>query len=109
MRLLPGSREQGQLATSQQRQLQPPAVEHWAAHSLHARLPPAPAPPRPQGTLNLVSVAKRAGVKRFVLVTSIGADDNFNFLNLFWGVGTRAPWVAVGAAAGMPRACMRCW
>jgi uncharacterized protein YbjT (DUF2867 family) len=39
-----------------------------------------------QGTLNLIAAAKRAGVKRFVFVTSIGADDPFNPLNLFWGV-----------------------
>ncbi|WIA31244.1 hypothetical protein OEZ86_001242 [Tetradesmus obliquus] len=39
-----------------------------------------------QGTLNLIAAAKRAGVKRFVFVTSIGADDPFNPLNLFWGI-----------------------
>lgn len=39
------------------------------------------------GTLNLVTASKRAGVKKFVLVTSIGTDDPlFNPLNLFWGV-----------------------
>jgi len=39
-----------------------------------------------QGTLNLIAAAKAKGVKRFVLVTSIGADDPLNPLNLFWGV-----------------------
>lgn len=39
-----------------------------------------------QGTRNLLSVAQSKGVKKFVLVTSIGADDPFNPLNLFWGV-----------------------
>ncbi|KAI8466406.1 MAG: dehydrogenase [Monoraphidium minutum] len=38
------------------------------------------------GTLNLVEAAKRAGVGRVVLVSSIGADDLLNPLNLFWGV-----------------------
>lgn len=38
------------------------------------------------GTLNLIEAAKRAGATRFVLVTSIGADDLVNPLNLFWGV-----------------------
>lgn len=41
---------------------------------------------RPQGTLNLIAAAKQRGIKRFVLVTSIGADDLLNPLNLFWGV-----------------------
>ncbi|PNW81287.1 hypothetical protein CHLRE_07g349700v5 [Chlamydomonas reinhardtii] len=39
-----------------------------------------------QGTLNLIAAAKQAGVKHFVLVTSIGADELINPLNLFWGV-----------------------
>jgi uncharacterized protein YbjT (DUF2867 family) len=39
-----------------------------------------------QGTVNLVAAAKAAGVKHFVLVTSIGTDDPYNPLNLFWGV-----------------------
>eukprot|EP00879_Flechtneria_rotunda_P002739 GHRR01002947.1.p1 GENE.GHRR01002947.1~~GHRR01002947.1.p1 ORF type:complete len:488 (+),score=210.28 GHRR01002947.1:215-1678(+) len=39
-----------------------------------------------QGTRNLIAAAKHAGVKRFVFVTSIGADDPLNPLNLFWGV-----------------------
>lgn len=40
-----------------------------------------------QGNLNLFAAAKRAGgIKRFVLVTSIGADDVLNPLNLFWGI-----------------------
>lgn len=38
------------------------------------------------GNLNLIAAAKAAGVKRFVLVTSIGTDDILNPLNLFWGV-----------------------
>jgi hypothetical protein len=40
---------------------------------------------RAQGTQNLVAAAQQKGVKRFVLVTSIGADDIVNPLNLFWG------------------------
>lgn len=43
-----------------------------------------------QGTLNLIAAAKRKGVKRFVFVTSIGADDVLNPLNLFWGVSGSA-------------------
>mmetsp|Transcript_40238 Transcript_40238/g.89334 ORF Transcript_40238/g.89334 Transcript_40238/m.89334 type:complete len:288 (-) Transcript_40238:715-1578(-) len=39
-----------------------------------------------QGTLNLLALAKRNKVKKFVLVTSIGTDELVNFLNLFWGV-----------------------
>ncbi|EIE22705.1 dehydrogenase, partial [Coccomyxa subellipsoidea C-169] len=39
-----------------------------------------------QGTANLVEVARRAGVKRFVLVSSIGADEPFFPLNLLFGV-----------------------
>ncbi|KAJ9530412.1 hypothetical protein QJQ45_000786 [Haematococcus lacustris] len=39
-----------------------------------------------QGTANLVAAAKQQGVKKFVLVTSIGADDLINPLNLFYGV-----------------------
>ncbi|KAL6750881.1 hypothetical protein V8C86DRAFT_2795325 [Haematococcus lacustris] len=39
-----------------------------------------------QGTANLVAAAKQQGVKKFVLVTSIGADDLINSLNLFYGV-----------------------
>lgn len=38
------------------------------------------------GNLNLIAAAKAAGVKQFVLVTSIGSDDILNPLNLFWGV-----------------------
>ena len=39
-----------------------------------------------QGTVNLVALAKQktSRVKKFVLVTSIGADDFFNILNLFF-------------------------
>ncbi|GFR44074.1 hypothetical protein Agub_g5234 [Astrephomene gubernaculifera] len=39
-----------------------------------------------QGTLNLIAAAKQLGVRHFVLVSSIGADDLLNPLNLFWGV-----------------------
>ncbi|GLC67258.1 hypothetical protein PLESTF_000534300 [Pleodorina starrii] len=39
-----------------------------------------------QGTLNLIAAAKLRGVRQFVLVSSIGADDLLNPLNLFWGV-----------------------
>ena len=39
-----------------------------------------------QGTVNLIAAAKAAGVKKFVLVTSIGTDDPLFPLNLFWGV-----------------------
>ncbi|GIL82890.1 hypothetical protein Vretimale_8390 [Volvox reticuliferus] len=39
-----------------------------------------------QGTLNLIAAAKQKGVKKFVLVSSIGADDLVNPLNLFWGI-----------------------
>jgi hypothetical protein len=84
-----------------------------AAHRRRARRPQRPPPPPPsppvlQGTLNLVSVAKRAGVKRFVLVTSIGTDDTFNFLNLFWGVcGSQADDVAARACGCLvPLVCL---
>ena len=40
--------------------------------------------PRPQGNLNLIAAAKQAGIKHFVLVTSIGTDDFLNPLNLFF-------------------------
>lgn len=36
--------------------------------------------------MNLISAAKQKGVQKFVLVSSIGADDLANPLNLFWGV-----------------------
>lgn len=39
-----------------------------------------------QGTKNLVVAAARARVRHFVFVTSIGTDDIFFPLNLFWGV-----------------------
>ena len=42
-----------------------------------------------QGTANLVEVAKRAGLERIVLVSSIGADEPFFPLNLLFGVRTR--------------------
>ena len=40
-----------------------------------------------QGTLNLVAAAQQQGVKKIVLVSSIGTDDAFFPLNLFFGVG----------------------
>ena len=48
-----------------------------------------------QGTLNLIAAAKTKGVKKFVLVTSIGADDVLNPLNLFWGVSDMATGVII--------------
>lgn len=39
-----------------------------------------------QGTVNLVTAAKEKGVKKIVLVTSIGTDEPFFPLNLLWGV-----------------------
>ncbi len=39
-----------------------------------------------QGTLNLIAAARTAGVKKFVLVTSIGVDDILFPLNLFFGI-----------------------
>jgi len=39
-----------------------------------------------QGTMNLVSAAKQAGVQRFVYVSSVGVDDVLFPLNLAWGV-----------------------
>lgn len=39
-----------------------------------------------QGTLNLLALARQRALQKFVLVSSIGADDLVNFLNLFWGV-----------------------
>jgi nucleoside-diphosphate-sugar epimerase len=44
-----------------------------------------------QGTANLVEVARRAGVNKFVLVSSIGADEPFFPLNLLFGVGPSKP------------------
>ena len=38
------------------------------------------------GYLNLIAATIAAGVKHFVLVTSMGTDDILNPLNLFWGV-----------------------
>lgn len=38
------------------------------------------------GTCNLVAAAKNAGVRKFVFVTSIGADEILFPLNLAWGV-----------------------
>ena len=39
---------------------------------------------RIQGTVNLVALARQRSLKKFVLVTSIGTDDFFNVLNLFF-------------------------
>eukprot|EP00208_Stichococcus_sp_RCC1054_P005966 CAMPEP_0206148608 /NCGR_PEP_ID=MMETSP1473-20131121/37139_1 /ASSEMBLY_ACC=CAM_ASM_001109 /TAXON_ID=1461547 /ORGANISM="Stichococcus sp, Strain RCC1054" /LENGTH=357 /DNA_ID=CAMNT_0053546003 /DNA_START=45 /DNA_END=1118 /DNA_ORIENTATION=- len=39
-----------------------------------------------QGTVNLIEAAKAAGVKKVVLVTSVGTDEPFFPLNLLWGV-----------------------
>lgn len=39
-----------------------------------------------QGTVNLITAAKQAGVKKVVLVTSVGTDEPFFPLNLLWGV-----------------------
>ena len=39
-----------------------------------------------QGNLNLIALAKQRGVKKIVLITSIGTDDLANFLNLAWGI-----------------------
>lgn len=39
-----------------------------------------------EGNSNLAAAAKAAGVKKFVLVTSIGVDDVLFPLNLLWGV-----------------------
>lgn len=39
-----------------------------------------------EGTKNIVAAAKNQGVEKIVLVTSIGVDDTFFPLNLFWGV-----------------------
>jgi uncharacterized protein YbjT (DUF2867 family) len=51
------------------------------------------------GNLNLIAAAQAAKVKAFVLVTSIGADDIANPLNLFWGVSVAR------AAAACERVC----
>lgn len=39
-----------------------------------------------QGTQNLVAAAQQSGIKKFVFVSSIGADDILNPLNAFYGV-----------------------
>lgn len=39
-----------------------------------------------QGTLNLLGAAQQAGIEKIVLISSIGADDIFFPLNLFFGV-----------------------
>lgn len=38
------------------------------------------------GTVNLITAAKAAGIKKVVLVTSVGTDEPFFPLNLLWGV-----------------------
>jgi hypothetical protein len=88
-------RERPSCHTCQHPPLPPTAHQPAVAQPLPCLLPTPTAPhnrhnrhtPLLQGTLNLISAAKRAKVKKFVLVTSIGADDPYNFLNLFWGVG----------------------
>lgn len=50
------------------------------------RLHPSLSHAHAQGTLNLIAAARQKGVKQFIFVTSIGADDLANPLNLFWGV-----------------------
>ena len=39
-----------------------------------------------QGTANIVAAAKLKGIERVILVSSIGTDDPFFPLNLFFGV-----------------------
>lgn len=39
-----------------------------------------------QGTVNLVNAAKRQGIKKIVLVSSVGVEESFFPLNLFWGI-----------------------
>lgn len=39
-----------------------------------------------QGTLNIISVAQRTGVKKVVLVSSIGVDELLSPFNLFGGL-----------------------
>ena len=43
-------------------------------------------PPVLQGTLNLLAAAQQAGVKRVILISSIGTDDLFFPLNLAFGI-----------------------
>lgn len=52
------------------------------AHPPKSHAHPCPSP----SFRNLVAAARQAQVRRFVLVTSIGADELLNPLNLFWGV-----------------------
>jgi hypothetical protein len=78
-----------------------PRPTHSRPTHPHPINPPAPnsPPPHPKnkqplgplnvdfnGTLNLIEAARRAGVTRFVLVTSIGCDELLNPLNFFFGV-----------------------
>ncbi|KAK9840228.1 hypothetical protein WJX74_005949 [Apatococcus lobatus] len=69
----------------------PPAVEGSNVMIIATGTRPALDPLGPfsvdyQGTLNLVAVAKQKGIKHIVLVSSIGVDDLFFPLNLFFGV-----------------------
>lgn len=48
--------------------------------------PPPPHPPHTQGTLNIISVAQRMGIKKVVLVSSIGVDELLSPFNLFGGL-----------------------
>ena len=42
-----------------------------------------------QGTMNLLAAAQQAGVKKIVLISSIGTDDVFFPLNLLFGVSVQ--------------------
>jgi uncharacterized protein YbjT (DUF2867 family) len=67
-------------------------INHKATNTLTP--PPPPQKQKPlgplnvdfNGTLNLIEAARRAKASRFVLVSSIGADELLNPLNLFGGV-----------------------
>lgn len=51
-----------------------------------------------EGTKNLVAAAQQAGVRKFVLVTSIGCDDPLFPLNLYWvRLGAAGAWPACAA------------
>lgn len=44
-----------------------------------------------QGTVNLLAAAQQAGVEKLVLISSIGVDNVFFPLNLFFGVSPLQP------------------
>ncbi len=52
-----------------------------------------------QGTLNLLAAAQQAGVKKIVLISSIGADNIFFPLNLFFGVSGPLEMLILGCSA----------